>query len=405
MIDFLKLREDFPMLKQKMHGNPLIYFDSAATAQKPKAVIDSIRKFYESQYGTVHRAVYELAQTSTHHYQTVREKIRKFINAKKTEEIIYTRGTTESINMVAYAFGKAFIQKGDEVIISEMEHHSNIVPWQMMCEDRGALLKVIPVNDRGELQLDVYKNILSKKTKLVAIGHISNALGTLNPIKEIVSLAHQLNARVLIDGAQAAPHQPVDVQELDADFYVFSGHKILGPTGIGILYGKEFLLNEMPPYQGGGDMISQVTFEKTLYNKLPLKFEAGTPMIAEVFGLGAAIDYLMSIGMDNIYNREQELLSYASKRLKEIKNLRIIGDTPHKGAIISLTVDGVHPFDIGTLLDLHGIAVRTGHHCAQPLMRRLNISGTLRLSLGLYNTENEIDLFIHALQKVLQQLQ
>ena len=404
MPDFLKLRDDFPMLKQKMHGNPLIYFDSAATAQKPQTVIDAIVQFYESQYGTVHRAVYKLAQTSTHHYQTVRDKVRKFINAKKSEEIIYTRGTTESINMVAYSFGKAFIQKGDEVIISEIEHHSNIVPWQMMCEERGALLKVIPVNDQGELRLDIYKNLLNKKTKLVAIGHVSNALGTLNPVKEIVALAHQLNARVLVDGAQAAPHLPVDVQELDADFYVFSGHKILGPTGIGILYGKELLLDEMPPYQGGGDMISQVTFEKTLYNKLPLKFEAGTPMIAEVFGLGAAIDYLMSIGMTNIYKREQELLNYATKRLKEIKNLRIIGEAVHKGAIISLVVEGVHPFDIGTLLDLRGIAVRTGHHCAQPLMRRFNLSGTLRLSFGLYNTEKEIDLFMHALQEVLQQL-
>ncbi|HEY4832802.1 MAG TPA: cysteine desulfurase [Waddliaceae bacterium] len=404
MPDFLKLREDFPMLKQKMHGNPLIYFDSAATAQKPQAVIDAITQFYKNQYGTVHRAVYQLAQISTQHYQTVRDKIRKFINAKKSEEIIYTRGTTESINMVAYSFGKCFIQRGDEVIISEMEHHSNIVPWQMMCKDHEAILKVIPVNDRGELRLDVYRNLLSEKTKLVAIGHVSNVLGTLNPVKEMIALAHQLNARVLIDGAQAAPHLPVDVQELDADFYAFSGHKILGPTGIGILYGKEFLLEKMPPYQGGGDMVSNVAFEKTTYNKPPLKFEAGTPMIAEVFGLGAAIDYLTSVGLVNIYKREQELLNYATGRLKEIKNLRIVGEAAHKGAIISLIVEGVHPLDIGTLLDLRGIAVRTGHHCAQPLMRRFNLSGTLRLSFGLYNTEKEIDLFMHALQEVLQQL-
>jgi cysteine desulfurase/selenocysteine lyase len=404
MPDFLKLREDFPMLKQKMHGNPLIYFDSAATAQKPQIVIDTIAKFYQSQYGTVHRAVYELAQNSTQHYQAVREKIRKFINAKKSEEIIYTRGTTESINMLAYSFGKCFIQREDEIIISEIEHHSNIVPWQMLCENLGAILKVIPVNDQGELRLDIYRNLLSKKTKLVAVGHISNALGTLNPVKEIIALAHQLNVRVLIDGAQAAPHLPVDVQDLDADFYAFSGHKILGPTGIGILYGKESLLEKMPPYQGGGDMISNVTFEKTTYNKLPLKFEAGTPMIAEVFGLGAAIDYLNSIGMTNIYKREQELLNYATERLKEKKNVRIVGEAAHKGAIISLVVEGVHPLDIGTLLDLRGIAVRTGHHCAQPLMRRFNLPGTLRLSFGLYNTEKEIDIFMHALEEVLQQL-
>lgn len=404
MKDFSKFRNDFPMLKKTMHGKPLIYFDTAATSQKPLMVIDAITQFYQNQYGTVHRAVYELVKQSTEQYQAVREKVRKFINAKKVEEIIYTRGTTEAINTVAYSFGKGFIKPGDEVIISEIEHHSNIVPWQLMCEDRGSILKVIPVDDKGELKLDVYKQLLSSKTKLVAIGHVSNALGTLNPIKEIITLAHEKGAKVLVDGAQGAPHLPVDVQDFDADFYVFSGHKIFGPTGIGILYGKQELLEAMPPYQGGGDMISLVTFDKTTYNVPPLKFEAGTPMIAEVMGLGAAIDYINAIGMEEILFWEQELLKYATKKLEGIKGVKIIGTAPKKGAIISFIVEGLHHLDIGTMLDLQGVAVRTGHHCAQPVMRRFNIPGTVRMSFAFYNTMEEIDQFMVALQKVLSQL-
>ena len=397
-------RQDFPMLKKMMHGHPLIYFDSAATGQKPQVVIDAIRDFYENHYGTVHRAVYELSTYATQEYQRVRETVRDFIHAKKAEEIIYTRGTTESINLVAYSFGKAFVKPGDEVLLTELEHHSNIVPWQLMCEDRGATIKVIPCDDRGVLDMEAYKKLLTEKTKIVAVGHVSNSLGTLNPIKKMCRMAHEAGAKVLVDGAQGAPHLPIDVQQLDADFYAFSGHKTFGPTGIGILYGKEALLDAMPPYQGGGDMIKKVTFEKTTYNDLPLKFEAGTPMIAEVIGLGAAIGYLTAIGMVNIEAWEQELLAYATEQLEKIEGLCIIGTAKEKGAIISLKIEGVHSLDLGTMLDLRGVAVRTGHHCAQPVMDRFGVPGTTRASLALYNTKEEIDRFVKALREIINQL-
>lgn len=403
-LDVQKIRQDFPMLTQTMHGKPLIYFDSSATAQKPQCVIDTIQNFYQNHYSTVHRAVYELAVHSTQHYQGVREKVRHFLNAEKVEEIIFTRGTTDSINLIASSFGKAFIQAGDEILISEIEHHANIVPWQMMCEERGAHLKVIPVDENGNLHLDIFDHLLSSKTRLVAITHIANSIGTVNPIQEIIERSHEKGAKVLVDGAQAAPHMKINVQDLDADFYVFSGHKLYGPTGIGVLYGKEDLLNQMPPYQGGGDMIDQVTFEKTSYNTLPLKFEAGTPLIAEVLGLGAAIDYVQNIGLDVIHQHEQELLRYATEQMQTIKGLHIIGQAHEKAAIISFIVDGIHPLDIGTMLDLKGVAIRTGHHCAQPTMKRFCVPAMARISFGLYNTKEEIDRFIVYLKEVIQLL-
>lgn len=403
-LDVQKIRQDFPMLTKTMHGKPLIYFDSSATAQKPQCVIDTIQNFYQNHYSTVHRAVYELAVHATQHYQGVREQVRHFLNAEKVEEIIFTRGTTDSINLIAYSFGKAFIQAGDEILISEIEHHANIVPWQMMCEERGAHLKVIPVDEKGNLHLDIFDHLLTSKTRLVAITHIANSIGTVNPIQEIIERSHEKGAKVLVDGAQAAPHMKIDVQDLDADFYVFSGHKLYGPTGIGVLYGKEELLNQMPPYQGGGDMIDQVTFEKTSYNTLPLKFEAGTPLIAEVLGLGAAIDYVQNIGLDVIHQHEQELLRYATEQMQAIKGLHIIGHAHEKAAIISFIVDGIHPLDIGTMLDLKGVAIRTGHHCAQPTMKRFCVPAMARISFGLYNTKEEIDRFIVYLKEVIQLL-
>jgi cysteine desulfurase / selenocysteine lyase len=403
-VDFLNFRHDFPMLKKKMHGKPLIYFDSAATSQKPQVVIDSLTDFYQNHYGTVHRAVYELAVHSTELYQEVRKKVQKFIKAKNEHEIIFTRGTTESINMVAYSFGKAFVKKNDEILISEIEHHSNIVPWQILCEDRGAVLRVIPVNEKGEIILEEYAKLLNEKTKLVAVAHVSNSLGTVHPIKELTAMAHQAGAKILVDAAQSAPHMPLDVQDLDVDFLVFSGHKICGPTGVGVLYGKESLLEAMPPYQGGGDMIETVDFLKTTYNVLPLKFEAGTPMFAEVIALGSAIDYLTSIGMEKIHHWEQILLEYATERMLMIKDLQIFGTAAHKGAIISFLVKGIHHLDLGTMLDLQGIAIRTGHHCSQPTMRRFSISGTARVSFYLYNNKEEIDDFIDALTECIKML-
>lgn len=395
-------RADFPLLAQKSR---LVYLDTAATAQKPRAVIEAIANFYSQHYGTVHRAVYELATQATAHYHSVREKARAFLNAGKTEELIFTRGTTESINLIATCFGKAFVDKGDEILISGMEHHSNIVPWQMLCEERGATLKVIPVTERGELQLDAFRKQLNARTRLVAVAHISNALGTLNPIETIIREAHAAGARVLVDGAQSAPHLPIDVQALDVDFFVCSGHKLYGPTGIGLLFGKAELLNAMPPYQGGGDMIEVVTFEKTTYNSLPLKFEAGTPMIAEVMGLGAALDYLTSLGLEAVRDWEKRLLEYATARLQEIPGLRIVGTAPEKGALISFVIDKAHALDIGTLLDLHGVAVRTGHHCAQPILRQFGIKATTRASFGLYNTMEDVDRFVGALKEVLKSLE
>lgn len=403
-IDIQRLRQDFPMLAKQMHGKPLIYFDSAATAQKPKVVIDAIVNFYSNHYGTVNRAVYELAIHSTENYQKVRQKIRLFLNAAKDEEIIFTRGTTESINMVAYSFGKAFVKPGDEILISAMEHHSNIVPWQILCEDRGAILKVIPMDKKGELVLEEYAKLLNPRTRLVAVAHISNSLGTLNPIKQMISMAHQVGAKVLVDGAQSAPHLLIDVRELDADFFVFSGHKIMGPTGIGILYGRSELLNQMPPYQGGGDMIESVCFSKTNYNVLPFKFEAGTPMIAEVIGLGAAIDYIQSIGIEMIHNWESELLAHATYQMNEIPELQIIGQASQKGALISFIIKGIHPLDVGTFLDLKGIAVRTGHHCAQPVMHFFDIPAASRASFAFYNTKEEVNFFIASLKEIIQTL-
>lgn len=398
-------RTDFPMLSRRTsQGKPLIYLDSAATAQKPNQVIDTITTFYREHYATVNRAVYEIAAAATSAYHGVREKCRQFLNAQAVEEIIFTRGTTESINLIATCFGKAFVNVGDEILISAMEHHANIVPWQMLCQERGAVLKIAPVNERGELELDIFKSLLSPRTKLVAITHISNVLGTCNPIQNIISLAHQAGAYVLIDAAQSAPHLKLDVQALDADFLVCSSHKLYGPTGLGILYGKEALLNAMPPYQGGGDMIDTVTFEKTTYNTLPLKFEAGTPMIAEVMGLGAALDYINHIGLAAIHTWEMQLLAYATEQLLTIPGMRIIGTAPHKGALISFVIDGAHALDIGTLLDLQGIAVRTGHHCAQPILRQFDVKAASRVSFGLYNVKEDVDQLIEALQGALLQL-
>lgn len=403
-LDVAKIRKDFPMLSKTMHGKPLIYFDSAATSQKPSAVIDAITEFYRDHYGTVHRAVYQLAVRSSHEYEETRKKVQRFIHAADPKEIIFTRGTTESINMVAYSFGKAFIQPGDEILISAMEHHSNIVPWQLLCEDRGAVLRVIPMSNRGELLMDEYVKMLGPRTKLVAVTQVSNSLGTVNPVKQIISMAHQAGAKVLVDGAQSAPHLAVDVQDLDVDFFVFSGHKMMGPTGVGILYGKAELLDQMPPYQGGGDMIEKVTFEKTIYNELPLKFEAGTPMIAEVIGLGAAIDYLQGIGLEVIRGWEHELLTHATEKLKTIPGLTILGQAKNKGPLISFVVEGAHSLDVGTLLDLEGIAVRTGHHCAQPVMNFFNVPATARASFGVYNTKEEVDVFVEALQRIVNRL-
>lgn len=401
-LNIQQIRQDFPMLSQAMHGKPFVYLDSAATYQKPHAVIDAMTNFYREHYGTVHRAIYQMAAWSTEHYEEVRQKVRRFLNAAKSEEIIFTRGATESINLVAYSFGKAFVKPGDEILISAMEHHSNIVPWQILCEDRGAILKIIPMNGKGELILEEYAKLLTPRTKLVAFTHVSNALGTVNPVKEMAAMAHQAGAKVLVDGSQSTPHVKIDLQDLDVDFFAFSGHKVMGPTGIGILYGKSDLLNRMPPYQGGGDMIDTVTFQKTTYNVLPLKFEAGTPMIAEVMGLGAAIDYIQSIGMDAIQEWEHELLIYATGKLEKIPRLKIIGQAKDKGALISFVVEGIHSLDIGSFLDLKGIALRTGHHCAQPVMNFFNVSTTARASFGCYNTKEEIDYLAESLEAIVQ---
>lgn len=399
--DFSKLRDDFPMLRATMHGQPLIYLDSAATAQKPQIVIDTISDFYQNHYGTVHRAIYELSSFSTQAYEDVRRKVKAFINAHGHEEIIFTRGTTDAINTAAWSFGKEFIKPGDEILISELEHHSNIVPWQMVREERGAVLKIIPMNDRAELLLDEYARLLSSKTKLVAISHISNSTGTVNPLKQMIAMAHGAGAKVLVDSAQSAPHMPIDVQDLDADFLAFSGHKLYGPTGIGILYGKKELLDALPPHHGGGDMVDTVTFPKTTYNPVPLKFEAGTPMIAEVIGLGAAIDYAQAIGLEHIHAWEQKLLMTATALLKDIPGLRILGTAAEKGAIISFVVEGLHAMDIGTMLDLRGIAVRTGLHCAHPAMNRFGVPASCRASFALYNTSQEVQQFSSHLRDVI----
>lgn len=394
-----KIREDFPILQTMVHGRPLVYLDNGATAQKPLAVINSMVDYYKGYNSNVHRGVHYLSQKATDAHEAAREGVRAFINAEKTREVIFTRGTTESINIVAHSFGKAFVNAGDEIIITAMEHHSNIVPWQMLCEERGAILRVIPINADGELILEEYDKLLNERTKLVTVVHVSNTLGTVNPVKEIIAKAHAVGAAVLIDGAQSIQHMAVDVQDLDADFFVFSGHKLFGPTGIGVLYGKEQYLNAMPPYQGGGSMIKQVTLEKTTYNELPFKFEAGTPHVEGIIGLGAAIDYINAIGIANIAAYEYELVAYAVEQLSTIEGLRFIGNAKERVSVLSFLVGDIHPYDIGVILDKLGIAVRTGHHCCQPIMDIFSIPGTVRASFAFYNTKAEVDALVAGLLK------
>lgn len=395
-----EIREDFPILHQEVYNKPLVYFDNAASTQKPLQVVEALTNYYLNDHANVHRGVHYLSQKATDKFEAARETTKRFFNAESSDEVIFTKGTTDGINLVAYSFGEAFIQEGDEIIISTMEHHSNIVPWQMLCDRKKAILRVIPISDKGELDMDAYQNLLSSKTKLVSVVHTSNALGTINPVKEITQLAKSVNAYVLIDGAQAAPHQKIDVQEIGCDFYVFSGHKIFGPTGIGALYGKREVLEAMPPYQGGGEMIKTVTFEKTTYNELPFKFEAGTPNIADVMGFAVAMDYMNSVGYENIQAHENALLKYATDQLKlNFENVRIIGEADNKASVISFLLGNAHPYDVGALLDKMGIAVRTGHHCTEPLMNRFKIPGTVRASFAFYNTFEEIDMMINALKR------
>lgn len=404
MLDIAPIRAQFPILEQEVNGRPLVYFDNAASSQKPKMVVDALERYYNHDHANVHRGVHTLSQRATDQFEDVRRKAQAFINAKHDHEVIFTRGVTESINLVASSFGKAFIEEGDEVLISAMEHHSNIVPWQIMCQDWGATLKVIPVDDTGQLIMSEFDELLSGNTRIVAVNHVSNTLGTVNPIEEIIATAHKVGAAVLIDGAQSAPHIKVDVQDLDADFYCISSHKMYGPTGIGILYGKEQWLNDMPPYHGGGEMIETVTFEETTYNRLPFKFEAGTPNIADTIAFGAAIDFIEQVGIDEIAAWETELHNYAVDQMMDIPGIRFIGTAPEKAGVISFNVDSIHPYDIGTILDQQGIAVRTGHHCTQPLMDRYEIPGTVRASFAVYNTKQEVDIFITALKKAVTML-
>jgi cysteine desulfurase/selenocysteine lyase len=398
--DVEALRADFPILRRQVHGKPLVYLDNAATAQKPQAVIDSLSRYYEQDNANIHRGVHYLSERATEEYEGARKTIQYFLNAADAGEIIFVRGATEGINLVAQTYGRANVGQGDEVLISAMEHHSNIVPWQMLCEEKGAKLRVIPINDSGELIWEEFEKLLGSRTKMVAVTHVSNALGTVNPVRRIVELAHRANVPVLVDGAQSVPHIEVDVQALDCDFFVFSGHKIYGPTGIGVLYGKSALLDAMPPYQGGGDMISSVTFEKTTYNKLPYKFEAGTPHIAGGIGLGCAIGYLNGVGIERVERHEHELLAYATRAVGEIPGLRVIGTAAEKAGVLSFVMEGIHPHDIGTILDQQGIAIRAGHHCAQPVMQRFGIPATARASFALYNTREEVDALVGGLQKV-----
>ena len=397
-----KIRADFPILAEKIRNKPLVYLDNAATCQKPKAVIDSIVHLYSHDYANVHRGVHTLSVRSTDRFEDARTKVKEFINAASEKEIIFVRGATEGINLVAQTYGKANIKAGDEILITAMEHHSNIVPWQMLCEQIGAVLKVAPINLQGELIFAEFEKLLTDRTKLVSVVHMSNALGSINPVKKIIALAHAKNIPVLLDGAQAIPHMPVDMQDLDCDFYVFSGHKLYAPSGIGVLYGKQALLEAMPPYQGGGDMIRKVTFEATEYNALPYKFEAGTPNIADVVGLGAAIDYVNKIGMDNIAAYEAELLAYATQQARQIKGLRIVGEAEEKGAILSFVLDRIHPHDIGTMLDSLGIAIRAGHHCAMPVMDFYGVPATARASFAMYNTKEEIDVLMLGIKELIK---
>jgi len=398
--DVERVRKDFPALHQRVHGKPLVYLDNAATSQKPQAVIDALVAYYSLENSNVHRGVHLLSEKATQAYEEARVRVQRFLNAADAREIVFVRGATEGINLVAASYGRTWIGAGDEVIISTIEHHSNIVPWQLLCEERGALLRVIPVDDAGELLLDEYARLLGARTKLVAVSHISNALGTVNPVKRMIEMAHRQGVPVLIDGAQAAPHLRVDVRELDCDFYVFSGHKALGPTGIGVLYGRAEWLERMPPYQGGGDMIASVTFEKTTFNALPYKFEAGTPHIAGVIGLGVALDYLSGLGLDRVAAHERELLTYGTATLQAAPGVRIIGTARDKASVLSFIVDGVHAHDVGTILDHAGIAVRAGHHCAMPVMRRFGVPATVRASLAFYNTREELDALGAGLREV-----
>lgn len=398
------IRNDFPILKRKIKGKDLVYLDNGATTQKPQQVIDAVSNYYENENSNIHRGVHTLSQEATTKYEASRDLIQEFIGAKHNHEIIFTKGTTDGINLIASSFGRKFLKKGDEIIISAMEHHSNIVPWQMICEEKEAILKVIPINNKGELILSELDKLINPKTKLIAFNHISNTLGTINPIKEIIEKAHKNNALVLIDAAQSVAHTPINVQELDVDFLVFSGHKLFAPTGTGVLYGKEDLLNSLPPYQGGGDMIKEVTFEKTTFNCLPHKFEAGTPNIAGIIGLGAAVEYVQKIGFATIEKQEELLLEYGTKKLLEIEGLKIVGTAANKTSVISFIIDGIHPFDIGTIIDQLGVAVRTGHHCTQPLMTFFKIPGTIRASFSFYNTIEEVDILVNALKRAIKML-
>ncbi len=399
-----KLRSDFPLLKEKVNGKQLVYFDNGATSQKPQLVIDGLAYYYTKINANIHRGVHYLSQEGTTLYENARKSIQKYIVAEREEEVIFTKGTTDAINLVANGFSRSILKEGDEVIISAMEHHSNIVPWQMACEHSGAVLKVIPVSDKGELEMDEYKNLLSSKTKLVSITHVSNTLGTINPIKEIIQLAHDNGTPVLVDGAQSVPHMRINMKELDADFYAFSAHKMYGPTGIGVLYGKKEWLDKLPPYQGGGDMIKTVTFEKTTYNDLPHKFEAGTPNIAGGIVFGAVVEYLEKIDWKAVEKHEEELLEYGTKLIKEIDGIKIVGEADHKAGVISFVHETAHHYDIGTLLDQMGVAIRTGHHCTEPLMNRMGVTGTARASFAFYNTKEEVDYFIKSLTRSINML-
>lgn len=398
--DIERIRADFPILDLQVSGKPLVYLDNAASSQMPQQVIDRIVRYQKEEHSNIHRAVHYLSELATREYEAARTKVQHFVSAKESREIIFTRGTTEAINLVMHGYGRAFIRKGDEIILSGLEHHSNIVPWQMLAEEKGAVIRVIPMNDAGELLIDEFKALFNEKTRFLALTHVSNALGTVNPVKELVAFAHRHGVPVLLDGAQAALHQPIDVQDLDCDFYAFSGHKMCGPTGIGVLYGKAHLLEKMQPYQGGGDMILSVTFEKTTYNVIPAKFEAGTPPIMAAIALGAAIDYLHGIGLVNIAAYEKELLEYATERVSALAGVRIIGTAAEKAAVLSFEIKGVHPHDVGTILNSEGIAIRTGHHCAQPVMQRFHVPATARASFAFYNTKEEIDKLVAGIGKV-----
>ena len=402
MYDINKVREDFPILSRQIYGKPLVYFDNGATTQKPLCVLDAMRNEYLNVNANVHRGVHYLSQQATDLHEAARETVRKFINAPKVEEVIFTRGTTESLNLVVSSFGDRFLSEGDEVIVSVMEHHSNIVPWQLLAAKKGIVIKVIPMTDEGDVIMEEYEKLFNERTRIVSITQVSNVLGTINPVKEMIRIAHEHEVPVMVDGAQSTPHMKVDVQDLDCDFFAFSGHKIYGPTGIGVLYGKEKWLDEMPPYQGGGEMIESVSFEKTTFEKLPFKFEAGTPDYVATHGLATALNYVTELGLDNIFAHEQELTRYAMEQMKEIPGMRLFGTSQHKDAVISFLVGDIHHLDMGTLLDRLGIAVRTGHHCAEPLMHRLGISGTVRASFALYNTKEEVDALVAGIKRVSQ---